>query len=78
MPQFIALIDEPATARNSPDNPQFAAYLQGYADFGAAAGHAIRGGAALDVPQHATTIHVEGGREGRVVMTDGPFAEGKE
>ena len=78
MPQFIALIYEPTSARVSPENPQFAPYMQGYSDFGAVAGHAIRGGAALDLPEHATTIHVEGGKEGRVIMTDGPFAEGKE
>jgi len=39
MPQFVALIYEPTSARVSPENPEFASYMQGYSDFGAVAGH---------------------------------------
>ena len=76
MPEFVALIWEPRTART--ESPDFVAYMEGYNAFGALAGHAIRGGAALLSDETATTIHVTGGQHGDVVMHDGPYAETKE
>lgn len=51
-----------------------------YGEFHAAAEPAgvIGGGEALQPTSTATTIHVEGGKGGDVVTTDGPFAETKE
>jgi hypothetical protein len=49
-----------------------------YAAFGAAAGEAITGGAALYPTATATTVRVSGGKGGDVTVTDGPFAEAKE
>jgi hypothetical protein len=48
-----------------------------YREFAAAAQSegALRGGEALDGPSSATTVRV---REGRTLLTDGPFAETKE
>ncbi|MFZ4719429.1 MAG: YciI family protein [Ilumatobacteraceae bacterium] len=78
MPEFVALIWEPREARLDPSHPDFMAYIQGYAAFGEIAGPNIRGGAALHGDDTATTIHVEGGQHGDVVMHDGPYAETKE
>ena len=49
-----------------------------YGAFGATAAAILRGGAALYPTSTATTVQVEGGKGGRVVTTDGPFAESKE
>lgn len=38
----------------------------------------MAGGEALEDSSTATTVHVEGGKGGKVVQTDGPFAETKE
>lgn len=38
----------------------------------------MAGGEALEDSSTATTVHVEGGKGGNVVHTDGPFAETKE
>ena len=76
MPQFAALIYE--APRPTPDAPDFAAYIQGYMDFGERAGTAVVGGAALLGPETATTLEVRGGADGDLVQTDGPYAETKE
>jgi hypothetical protein len=76
MPQFAALIYE--APRPTPENPNFASYMQGYMDFGEKAGTAIVGGAALLGPETATTLEVRGGSDGELVQTDGPYAETKE
>ncbi len=78
MPTFAALIYEPPAARLDPTNPGFADYMAGYEAFGRHAGAAVTGGAPLATPDTATTIEVQGGRDGEVVMTDGPYAETKE
>ncbi len=78
MPTFVALIVEPLEARKAPTDPDFVSYMDGYQKFSELAGEAIRGGAALDLPSTATTIHVTGGEHGEVVMADGPYAESKE
>lgn len=79
MPRYAALIYGPADApAASPE--EWATTMAQYNDFGAAAAAAgvIGGGEALQPPSTATTIHVNGGKGGEIVMTDGPFAETKE
>jgi hypothetical protein len=51
-----------------------------YGTFMAAAGAAgvLRGGEALHPAGTATTVTVTGGKDGEVVVTDGPYAEAKE
>ena len=78
MPTFAALIYEVPTSRLDPTHPGFADYMSGYMAFGEQAGAAITGGAPLATPDTATTIEVKGGRDGEVVLTDGPYAETKE
>ena len=60
--------------------PEESAFAPGYGEFGAAAAAAgvLRGGEALHPADLATTITVLGGKDGDVVMTDGPYAEAKE
>lgn len=79
MTQYAALIYEPGdpdwSVLDSEDKQET---MQGYGAFGAAAASIMRGGAALYPVTTATTVRVEGGKEGTVVTTDGPFAETKE
>ncbi len=49
-----------------------------YDEFGQEAATLVRGGASLYQTSTATTVRVEGGRGGEVVVTDGPYAETKE
>ena len=58
--------------------PEHAEEMGEYGAFGAAAAAVIRGGAALYQTSTATTVHVQGGKGGDVVTTDGPYAETKE
>ncbi len=53
-------------------------YIAGYGAFSEAAAQSITGGAALMGPSTATTISVQGGKHGEVVLADGPYAETKE
>ena len=76
MTQFAAIIYE--AGRPEPSSPDFAEFMGGYMAFGERAGSAITGGAGLLGPETATTSEVTGGRDGEVVMTDGPYAETKE
>lgn len=75
--QYVLLIyvDEEVTANRSPD--ENAAYFQGYGQFeGEVQQRGIKtGGAPLQSISTATTVRV---REGRALITDGPFAETKE
>ena len=77
MPQFAALIYEVGT-RPAEDDPAFGPYMAEYGAFGEIGGSALVGGAPLLEPHTATTVQVTGGKEGDVVLTDGPFAETKE
>ncbi len=60
--------------------PEEAEFSPGYEEFGQAAGTAgvLRGGEALHPASMATTITVQGGKGGEVVISDGPYAEAKE
>lgn len=59
-------------------SPEHAAEMAEYGAFGAAAGPAVQGGAALHPTATATTVRVRGGKGGDVLTTDGPFAEANE
>ncbi|KDE99242.1 transcription initiation protein [Mycolicibacterium aromaticivorans JS19b1 = JCM 16368] len=72
---WLALLLEPADAVNVPGTPEWDQGLAEHAEFGAAAGSHILGGAPLHPPATATTVRV---RDGGVVLTDGPYAEGAE
>ncbi len=74
MPQYIALT---YTADVDWSAPEQAAEMAEYYEFGAAAAAVIRGGAALYPTATATTVRAEG-KGGRVISTDGPYAETKE
>jgi hypothetical protein len=78
MPTYCALIWEGKQALRDPSAPDFASYMAGYGEFGAAAGEAIVGGAALLGDDTATTVRVTGGKGGDVVLHDGPGVEVKE
>jgi hypothetical protein len=72
---WLALLLEPADGVNVPGSPEFEKGLAAHAEFGEAAGSHILGGAPLHPPSTATTVRV---RDGEMVLTDGPYAEGAE
>jgi len=78
MPKYAALIyaeeSDPATV--APEEIQ--QVMADYSEFGQNNGDSIAGGEALHDTSSATTVHVEGGKGGKAVFTDGPFAETKE
>ena len=78
MPKYAALIygeeSDPSTV--SPEEMQ--QVMADYMEFGQNNGESLAGGEALHPTSTATTIHVEGGKGGNAVFTDGPFAETKE
>jgi hypothetical protein len=79
MPLYVALVYESKEAAiRDASAPDFVGYMNRYVEFGADAGTAVVGGAVL-MPDHtATTIEVQGGQHGKVVLTDGPYVETKE
>jgi hypothetical protein len=78
MPQYIALIygEERPDDEGTPEEQQ--QMMADYMEFGRNAEAVLRGGEALNYTSTATTIHGEGGKGGKPVFTDGPFAETKE
>jgi hypothetical protein len=72
---WLALLLEPAGQTQAPDSPEWQTMAARHAVFGAAAGEHIRGGAALHPEGTATTVRV---REGKPLLTDGPYVEGAE
>jgi hypothetical protein len=72
---WLALLLEPPGGDHTPGTPQWNAVAARHADFAAAAGEHIVGGAALQNRSTATTVRV---RDGEVLVTDGPYAEGAE
>lgn len=72
---WLALLLEPADGVNVPGSPEWDQGLAEHAEFGKAAGSHILGGAPLHPPTTATTVRV---RDGEVLLTDGPYAEGAE
>lgn len=75
MPLYAALT---YTADVDWTQPEYAAEMKEYNEFGAAAAAVIRGGNALYPTATATTVRVSGGKGGDVLTTDGPYAETKE
>ena len=72
---WIALLLEPPERAAEPGAPEWEAMAVAHQEFGAAAGPHIRSGAGLYPPSTATTVR---GREGEVLITDGPYVEGAE
>jgi hypothetical protein len=72
---WIALLLEPPERPVPPGTPEWEAMVVQHQGFGAAAGQHIKGGAGLHPPSTATTVRV---RDGEVLITDGPYAEGAE
>src|SRR4051812_31895651 len=70
-----ALRLEPADAPVEPGTPQWDEGIKAHTEFGKIAGDRAVGGAPLHPPTTATTVRV---RDGEVLLTDGPYAEGAE
>jgi hypothetical protein len=73
--QWLALLLEPPASVNIPGTSEWQAEAARHGEFATAAGDHIVGGAALHEPATATTVRV---RDGQLLLTDGPFAEGAE
>lgn len=73
--QWLALLLEPPASAFAPGTPEWQAVAARHGEFATAAGDHIVGGAALHEPATATTVRV---RDGQVLLTDGPYAEGAE
>jgi hypothetical protein len=69
------LLLEPADNAVPPGTPEWETGIAAHEQFGAAARDNIKGGGALHPPSTARTVRV---RDGKVMLTDGPFAEGAE
>ncbi|MDX1690050.1 MAG: YciI family protein [Acidimicrobiia bacterium] len=80
MPKYAALIYSPAESEGMGTPEQWETVMAEYNEFGEKAGAAgvVAGGEALHDTATATTVRVEGGKGGKVITTDGPFAETKE
>jgi hypothetical protein len=77
MPKYAALIyGDNAEWDLSPEEAE--QEMVEYTEFGRNAEAVLRGGEALLGTSTATTVHVEGGKGGKPIFTDGPFAETKE
>ncbi|MDP7722404.1 YciI family protein [Mycobacterium sp. TY814] len=72
---WLALLLEPPGSAHTPGTPEWNAVAARHVEFAAAAGDHIVGGAALHDRSTATTVRV---RDGEVLVTDGPYAEGAE
>jgi hypothetical protein len=73
--QWLALLLEPPGSVSTPGGPEWQAESARHGEFSAAAGDRIAAGAALHEPTTATLVRV---RDGQVLLTDGPYAEGAE
>jgi|KBSSwiStaDraftv2_1062776.scaffolds.fasta_scaffold18937_7 hypothetical protein len=72
---WLALLLESPDNVNTPGSPEWDSRVAEHVEFGKAVGDHIAGGAPLQPPSTATTVRV---RDGKVTLTDGPFAEGAE
>jgi hypothetical protein len=79
MPRYAALIYSPEP-QEAPSQDEVLKLMEEYNAFGeaVAAAGVMAGGEALETSDTATTVHIDGGKGGKVVHTDGPFAETKE
>ena len=72
---WLALLLESPDEVNTPGSPEFDARVAEHVEAHKTIGDHILGGAPLHPPATATTVHV---RDGKAVLTDGPYAEGAE
>jgi len=73
MPKYAALIySDAADETRQPTPEERQEVMSGYWEFGQNAADVLRGGEALHPTATATTVHVEGGKGGKAVFTDGP------
>ncbi len=72
---WLALLLEPADEVHAPGTPEWNELAAAHVELGKAVGSAAVGGAPLHPPSTATTVRV---RDGQVLLTDGPYAEGAE
>lgn len=72
---WLALLLEPPETAVTPGSAEWERGISEHEEFGRNAGDHVLGGAALHLPSTATTVQV---RDGKVSLTDGPFAEGSE
>lgn len=73
--RWLALLHGAPTEADRPGTPEWDAAVAEHARFGAEYDTHLLGGAALHPPETATTLRV---RDGQMLLTDGPFAEGAE
>ncbi|MGB7860011.1 MAG: YciI family protein [Acidimicrobiia bacterium] len=79
MPKYAALIYSSAEDETRETPPEVMQQVMGeYMEFGQNNEQSLGGGEALYPTGTATTLHFQGGRDGELVVTDGPFAETKE
>lgn len=78
MPKYVALIYGEELDPSVLTDEYIEAEMAEYIEFGNNNGPSLAGGEALHPTATATTIRTEGGKGGKVVFTDGPFAETKE
>ncbi|NMO04095.1 transcription initiation protein [Gordonia sp. TBRC 11910] len=74
-PHWIALLREPAGETRTPGSPEWEASVAEHKVFGETFGTHVHGGGALHPASTATTVRV---RDGKSVITDGPYIEGAE
>jgi hypothetical protein len=72
---WLALLLEPPEKVVTPGTPEWEELVKLHIELGEVAGDKAVGGAPLHPPSTATTVRV---RDGQVLLTDGPFAEGAE
>ena len=72
---WLALLLEPPDSTVEPGTPRWEEGIKAHMEFGKLAGDRAVGGAPLHPPTTATTVRV---RDGEVLLTDGPYAEGAE
>ena len=72
---WLALLLESPENANVPDSPEWVSSVAEHVKFGKAAGDHILAGAPLHPPSTATTVRV---RDGKAILTDGPYVEGAE
>jgi hypothetical protein len=72
---WLALLLEPPATAPAPGTPEWDAGIAAHQKFGESAGDRTKGGAPLHPPSTATTVRV---RDGKVLLTDGPYIEGAE
>ena len=76
--KYALLIYTPEQSREQAPAEVVERMYEAYARFGREFGDRVQAGEELQPPATATTVRLQGGPDGDVVTTDGPFAETKE